>query len=36
MQDTDQVGRDHWKGRSAGWTATAAKGLSTDDTFNQI
>ena len=36
MQDTDQVGRDHWKGRSAGWTATAAKGLSTDDTFNQL
>jgi len=36
MQDTDQVGRDHWKDRSAGWTATAAKGLSTDDTFNQL
>ncbi|MGB0629666.1 MAG: class I SAM-dependent methyltransferase [Alphaproteobacteria bacterium] len=36
MEDQNQVGRDHWKGRSAGWTATAAKGLSTDDTLNQM
>lgn len=36
MQDQQQTGRDHWKGRSAAWTATAAEGLSTDDTFNQL
>ena len=36
MEDQDQVGREHWKGRSSGWTATAAKGLSTDDTLNQM
>ena len=36
MEDQNQVGRDHWKGRSSGWTATAAKGRSTDDTLNQL
>jgi SAM-dependent methyltransferase len=36
MEDQNQVGRDHWKGRSSGWTATAAQGLSTDDTLNQM
>lgn len=36
MEDQNQVGRDHWKGRSTGWTATAAQGLSTDDTLNQM
>lgn len=36
MEDQNQVGRDHWKGRSSGWTATAATGLSTDDTLNQL
>ena len=36
MEDQNQVGRGHWQGRSAGWTATAAQGLSTDDTLNQI
>lgn len=36
MEDQNQVGRDHWKGRSTGWTATAAHGLSTDDTLNQL
>ena len=35
MEDQNQAGRDHWKGRSKGWVATAAKGLSTDDTLNQ-
>ena len=36
MEDQNQVGRDHWKGRSSSWTATAAQGLSTDDTLNQM
>lgn len=36
MEDQNQVGRDHWKGRSSGWTATAAHGLSTDDTLNRM
>jgi len=36
MEDQNQVGRDDWKGRSSGWTATAAQGLSTDDTLNQM
>jgi SAM-dependent methyltransferase len=36
MEDQNQVGRDHWKGRSSGWTSTAAQGLSTDDTLNQM
>lgn len=36
MEDQNQVGRDHWKGRSTSWTATAAQGLSTDDTLNQM
>lgn len=36
MEDRNQVGRDHWKGRSSGWTATAAQGLSTDDTLNRM
>ena len=36
MQDRHQVGRDHWKGRSDAWTATAPTGLSTDDTLNQL
>ena len=36
MEDQNQVGRGHWQGRSAGWTATAAQGLSTDDTLNQF
>lgn len=36
MEDQNQVGRDHWKGRSTGWTATAAQGLSTDDTLNRM
>lgn len=35
IDDQNQIGRDHWKNRSAGWAATAAKGLSTDDTLNQ-
>ena len=35
IDDQNQVGSDHWKNRSAGWAATAAKGLSTDDTLNQ-
>ena len=35
IDDQNQVGSDHWKNRSAGWVATAAKGLSTDDTLNQ-
>lgn len=36
MEDQNQVGREHWKGRSSSWTATAATGLSTDDTLNQM
>jgi len=36
MEDQNQVGRGHWQGRSTGWTATAAQGLSTDDTLNQF
>ena len=36
MEDRNQVGRGHWQGRSAGWTATAAQGLSTDDTLNRF
>lgn len=36
MEDQNQVGRDHWKDRSSSWTATAAQGLSTDDTLNQM
>ena len=36
MEDQNQVGRGHWQGRIAGWTATAAQGLSTDDTLNQF
>jgi SAM-dependent methyltransferase len=36
MEDQNQVRRDHWKGRSSGWTATAAQGLSTDDTLNRM
>tara|TARA_R110002072_G_scaffold132608_17_gene272780 strand:- start:293 stop:1123 length:831 start_codon:yes stop_codon:yes gene_type:complete len=36
MEDQNQVGRDHWKGRSSGWTATAAHSLSTDDTLNRM
>ncbi|CAN0461248.1 unnamed protein product [Discosporangium mesarthrocarpum] len=36
MEDQNQVGRAHWKGRSSSWTATAAQGLSTDDTLNQM
>lgn len=36
MEDRHQVGRDHWKDRSASWTATAAQGLSTDDTLNRM
>lgn len=36
MEDQNQVGREHWKGRSTSWTATAAQGLSTDDTLNQM
>ena len=36
MEDQNQVGRDHWKGRSTAWVATAAKGHSTDDTLNQL
>ncbi|MBT6283588.1 MAG: class I SAM-dependent methyltransferase [Rhodospirillaceae bacterium] len=36
MEDQNQVGREHWKGRSSSWTATAAQGLSTDDTLNQM
>ena len=36
MEEQNQVGRDHWKDRSAAWTSTAAEGLSTDDTLNQI
>ena len=35
MEDLNQVGRDHWKERSVAWTATAAEGLSSDDTLNQ-
>ena len=35
IDDQNQIGRDHWKSRSAGWAATAAQGLSTDDTLNQ-
>lgn len=36
MEDQNQVGQAHWKDRSASWTATAAQGLSTDDSFNQM
>ena len=36
MDDQNQIGREHWKGRSDGWTSTAAEGLSTDDTLNQL
>ena len=36
MEDQNQVGRDHWKGRSTAWMATAAKSHSTDDTLNQL
>tara|TARA_B100000676_G_scaffold313297_1_gene393116 strand:+ start:1313 stop:2140 length:828 start_codon:yes stop_codon:yes gene_type:complete len=36
MKDQKQVGRDHWKGRSTAWAATAARGHSTDDTLNQL
>lgn len=36
MDDQNQLGAAHWRGRSAGWTATAATGLSTDDTFNRM
>ena len=36
MEDQNQVGRAHWKDRSSSWTATAAAGLSTDDTMNQM
>ena len=36
MEDQKQVGRCHSQGRSTGWTATAAQGLSTDDTLNQF
>ena len=36
MEDQNQVGRDHWKGRSTAWVATAAKSHSTDDTLNQL
>tara|TARA_R110000868_G_scaffold36962_2_gene130697 strand:- start:11041 stop:11871 length:831 start_codon:yes stop_codon:yes gene_type:complete len=36
MEDQNQVGLEHWKGRSTGWTATAAQGLSTDDTMNRM
>jgi len=36
LDDREQVERDHWKARSVSWTATAAHGLSTDDTINQM
>lgn len=36
MEDQNQVGRAHWKDRSRSWTATAAAGLSTDDTLNRM
>ena len=36
MEDRNQVGADHWRDRSASWTATAATGLSSDDTFNRM
>lgn len=36
MEDQNQVGQAHWKDRSTAWTATAAAGLSTDDSFNQM
>ncbi|MEL0113015.1 MAG: class I SAM-dependent methyltransferase [Rickettsiales bacterium] len=36
MNDQRQTGAEHWKGRTASWTSTAATGLSTDDTFNQM
>ncbi|MEE2998150.1 MAG: class I SAM-dependent methyltransferase, partial [Pseudomonadota bacterium] len=36
MEDQNQVGRDHWKGRSIAWTSTAAEGLSTDDTLDKF
>ena len=36
MDDTNQVGLAHWKDRSTAWLATAATGLSTDDTFNKM
>lgn len=36
MEDTDQTGLAHWTRRSEGWAATAATGLSTDDTFNRM
>ncbi len=35
MSDQNQVGLAHWTDRSRAWTATAAVGLSTDDTFNR-
>lgn len=34
--DQNQVGLAHWTDRSKAWTATAAEGLSTDDSFNQM
>ncbi len=36
MDDQRQTGAAHWKGRTASWTSTAATGLSTDDTFNEM
>lgn len=36
MSDQNQVGLSHWTDRSRGWTATAAEGRSTDDTFNRM
>ncbi|MEC7488917.1 MAG: class I SAM-dependent methyltransferase [Pseudomonadota bacterium] len=36
MNDENDTKRDHWKERSKAWTATAAKGKSSDDTLNQL
>lgn len=36
MQAGNRTGADHWKDRSAAWTATAAEGQSTDDGFNRM
>ncbi len=36
MDDQRQTGANHWKGKTASWTSTAATGLSNDDTFNQM
>ncbi|MEX2453545.1 MAG: class I SAM-dependent methyltransferase [Rhodospirillaceae bacterium] len=36
MDDLNQIGAAHWTDRSRAWTATAATGLSTDDSFNRM